>query len=130
MLGRHGVAGAAGKEDNVKILLVVSTPPYGSEGPYNALRLAEALLTRDEVVDVFLLGDAVHAARRGQQPSGGASVELQLLGALERGARVTLCGTCCASRGLGAEDAIDGVRIGTIHELAEAIVRADRVVSF
>ena len=24
-------------------LLVVSTPPYGSEGPYNALRLADAL---------------------------------------------------------------------------------------
>ncbi len=25
------------------VLLVVNTPPYGSEGPYNAFRLAEAL---------------------------------------------------------------------------------------
>ena len=114
----------------MRILLVVSTPPYGSEGPYNALRLADALLTRDAIVDVFLLGDAVHTGRSGQQPSSGASVEAQVRTALDRGAEVTLCGTCCASRGLSADEVIDGVRIGTMHELAELTVRADRVVSF
>ena len=35
------------------------TAPYGSEGPYNAFRLADALALRDEHVEVFLMGDAV-----------------------------------------------------------------------
>ena len=47
----------------MSVLLVVNTPPYGSEGPYNAFRLADALALRGEHVEVFLMGDAVTAAR-------------------------------------------------------------------
>ncbi len=35
----------------MSVLLVVNTPPYGSEGPYNAFRLAESLVLRDEHVE-------------------------------------------------------------------------------
>ena len=73
----------------MSVLLVVNTAPYGSEGPYNALRLAEALALRDEHVEVFLMGDAVHAARAGQDPRGAhASLEQMLLGLLEQGVDV------------------------------------------
>jgi len=34
----------------MSVLLVVNTPPYGSEGPYNAFRLAEALAVRLETI--------------------------------------------------------------------------------
>ena len=54
----------------MSVLLVVSSAPYGSEGPFNAFRLAEALAIREEHVEVFLMGDAVHAARAGQDPRG------------------------------------------------------------
>ena len=54
----------------MSVLLVVNTAPYGSEGAYNALRLAEALALREEHVEVFLMGDGVHAARAGQDPRG------------------------------------------------------------
>ena len=47
----------------MSVLLVVNTAPYGSEGPYNAFRLADALAVREEHVEVFLMGDAVPAAR-------------------------------------------------------------------
>ena len=49
----------------MSVLLVVSSAPYGSEGPFNALRLAEALVICEEHVEIFLMGDAVHAARVG-----------------------------------------------------------------
>lgn len=38
---------------------VTNTPPYGSEGPYDALRLADALALRDPHLEAFLRGDAV-----------------------------------------------------------------------
>jgi sulfur relay (sulfurtransferase) complex TusBCD TusD component (DsrE family) len=44
-------------------LLVVNGAPYGSEAPCDAFRPAETLALRDEADEVFLMGDAVHAAR-------------------------------------------------------------------
>jgi len=115
----------------MSVLLVVNTSPYGSEGPYNAFRLADALAVRDEQVEVFLMGDAVHSARAGQDPRGAhASLEHLLLALLERGVGVICCGTCCATRGLRSEDLVADVRIGTIHDLAAAVVQSGRVVSF
>ena len=113
------------------VLLVVGTAPYGSEGPYNAFRLAEALALRDEHVEVFLRGDAVWAARAGQDPRGAhASLQHLLEALLEKGVDVTCRGTCCASRGQAERDVVPEVRLSTIHDLAAATVRCDKVVSF
>ncbi len=115
----------------MSVLLVVNTAPYGSEGPYNAFRLADALALRGEHVEVFLLGDAVGAARAGQDPRGAhASLEQMLAGLLEKGVDVSCCGTCCATRGLTEAQFVAHARVATIHDLAEATVRSDRVVSF
>ena len=115
----------------MSVLIVVNTVPYGSEGPYNAFRLAEALALRNEHVEVFLMGDAVHAARAGQDPRGAhASLEQMLLGLLDTAVDVSCCGTCCITRGLAEDDVVPGVRVATIHDLAAATVRSDKVVSF
>jgi uncharacterized protein involved in oxidation of intracellular sulfur len=115
----------------MSVLIVVNTAPYGSEGPYNAFRLAEALVLRDEHVEVFLMGDAVHAARAGQDPRGAhASLEHMLLGLLERAVDVSCCGACCTARGLSEDHTVPGVRVGTIHDLGAATVRSDKVVCF
>jgi sulfur relay (sulfurtransferase) complex TusBCD TusD component (DsrE family) len=42
----------------MSVLLVVNTPPCGSEGPCNAFRLADAVAVRDQHV----LGDASRVA--------------------------------------------------------------------
>jgi uncharacterized protein involved in oxidation of intracellular sulfur len=115
----------------MSVLIVVNTAPYGSEGPYNAFRLAEALSLRDEHVEIFLMGDAVHAARGGQDPRGAhASLEKMLLDLLERAVDVSCCGTCCITRGLAEGAIVPGVRVETIHDLAAATARSDKVVSF
>ncbi len=113
------------------ILLTVNTAPYGSEGPYNALRLAEALAAAGSTVEVFLMGDGVHMARSGQQPGEAhASLERMLRSALEQEVRVACCATCCRARGLAANDLIEGVQVATIHDLAEAVERCERTLSF
>ena len=115
----------------MSLLIVVNTAPYGSEGPYNAFRLAEALALRDEHVEIFLMGDAVHAARAAQDPRGAhASLELMLLGLLDKSVDVSCCGTCCTARGLVEDQVIPGVRLETVHDLAAALARSDKVVSF
>jgi tRNA 2-thiouridine synthesizing protein D len=113
------------------VLLVVNSPPYGGEGPYNAFRLADALVLRGERVEVFLMGDGVHAARAGQEPrEAHASLEPMLVGLLERGVGVVCCGTCCRARGVRDGDLVDGVQVATIHDLAEAVARCERTLSF
>jgi sulfur relay (sulfurtransferase) complex TusBCD TusD component (DsrE family) len=111
----------------MKMLLLVEHAPYGSEGPYNALRLADALLERGEWIDLFFMGDGVHAARAGQDPSGAdVSVEGQLRSVMERGAEVMLCGTCRRSRGLAPEHTVEGARISTVRELADLVAAPTR----
>ena len=53
-------------------LLIVNDGPYGNERPYNALRIAMNLLKRESVsVRVFLIGDGVQCALRGQETHQG-----------------------------------------------------------
>lgn len=54
-------------------LIIVNDPPYGTERLYNALRLVLALRKADEaaVVTMFLMADAVSAAKRGQKTPDG-----------------------------------------------------------
>ena len=65
----------------IRALFVLNDPPYGTERCYNALRLAHALLKADPATDVtvFLMADAVTAARKGQKtPEGYYNMERML----------------------------------------------------
>ena len=112
-----------------KILLIVHAPPYGSERCLSALRLALALAAREgdkPLLDVFLMSDATVLALPGQQDASGHMLE-QLVG---HGVPVRLCKTCAANRGLLSLPLICGVSIGTLAELAEATLQADKVITF
>jgi uncharacterized protein involved in oxidation of intracellular sulfur len=68
-------------------LFIVNDAPYGSERPYNALRLALDLVKRPEVqVRVFLIGDGVNCALAGQKtPEGYYNIERMLKSIARRG---------------------------------------------
>jgi uncharacterized protein involved in oxidation of intracellular sulfur len=55
----------------MKCLFIINDPPYGSERCFNPLWPAQALLKEDEKpnVTVFLMADAVLAAKAGQKNS-------------------------------------------------------------
>jgi uncharacterized protein involved in oxidation of intracellular sulfur len=58
-------------------LIIINNGPYGDERPYNALRLAMNLAKREDTrVNVFMSGDGVACARKGQKtPDGYYNVE-------------------------------------------------------
>ncbi len=68
-------------------LIAINDGPYGSERPYNALRLALNLVKRSGVsVRVFLIGDGVQCAAAGQKtPEGYYNVERMLKSLAARG---------------------------------------------
>jgi uncharacterized protein involved in oxidation of intracellular sulfur len=117
----------------MKTLFILNDPPYGSERCYNALRLAHALLKSDPEaeVTVFLMADAVIAARKGQKtPDGYYNMERMLKRMVLGKSRVLLCGTCMDARGMTAEDVMEGARRSTMDELAAATIAADKVLIF
>lgn len=116
----------------MNVLIVVNGSAYGTELPFNGLRLATTLARRDGVdVHVFLMGDAVVSAIRGQQlPNGYYHLDRMLSGVVRHGAVVGCCGTCLDARGIPDEQLIDGTRRSTMDELADWTLAADRTVTF
>ena len=115
------------------ILMIVNEPAYGSERAYNGLRLAGTLAKREGLqVRVFLIGDAVDCAKRGQRtPAGYYNIEAMLGTLLEHHGEVGLCGSCLDSRGIADADITPGTRRSSMEELATwAGEWADRVIVF
>ena len=68
-------------------LIVVNDGPYGNERPYNAFRTAMNLSKQEKAfVRVFLIGDAVQCAVRGQEtPQGFYNIERMVSSIVRRG---------------------------------------------
>ncbi len=118
----------------MKYLFVLNDPPYGTERSYNGLRLARELL-KDPAqgceVRVFLLGDAAACAKAGQKvPQGYYHLESFLKMIARAGGAIGVCGTCMDARGMQDADLVDGARRGTLAQLAEWTVWADKVPVF
>ena len=116
----------------MKVLFIINDPPYGTERCFNALRLAAALLKREQAPDItiFLMADSVLAAKSGQQtPDGYYNLENMLKGVI-RHADVVLCGTCMDARGIGEGELVAGATRGTMPQLADLTVSADKVLVF
>ena len=116
------------------ITLIVNTPPYGDERIWNALRLAKALMTGTDKmkVNIFLLGDSVSAAKKGQKPPEGFyNLEKMLKELVDQGAEVVACRTCINSRGLSQEELVPGIRVGTtVGDLVQWVKQSQKVLSF
>lgn len=117
----------------MNMLFILNEPPYGTEKCYNALRLVIALLKADPEtrVTVFLMADAVAAARHGQKtPDGYYNLERMLKRVIMGKADILLCGTCMDARGMGDDEILEGTRRSTMDELAAATLAADKVLVF
>src|SRR4030042_6504285 len=91
------------KDSNMKILFIIHDAPYGSERPYNALRMAMNIQKEhlDEEIRIFLMADAVTCALPNQStPQGYYNIERMLTGIVNKGGQVKLCGTCSEARGI------------------------------
>lgn len=115
------------------LTIILNGAPYGDEKVWNALRLARALTsaTMKMKVNIFLLGDAVNTARRGQRtPEGYYNLEKMLRELVKHGVEVIACGTCVNARGLTEENLVEGVQVGTMMHLARWVRESQKVMSF
>jgi len=115
---------------SVQTLIIMNDSPYGTERLYNSLRIAHALLKRDDDVTVFLMGDAVAGARTGQKtPDGFYNIERMIKRIAAKG-EVLLCGACMNARGLNDDEIVQGAERSTMDALTEVIEEADKVLVF
>jgi len=116
----------------VEILIILNDAPYGTERTYNGLRLALSLArTEGTELRVFLMGDAVAAAKPGQKtPEGYYNLERMLRGLATKEVPVGVCGTCMEARGLFDADLLAGAHRSSISELTAWTLWADKVATF
>lgn len=111
-------------------LLILNDPPYGTERTYNGLRLGLALARTPETrVTVFLMADAVGAAKRGQKtPDGYYNIERMVRRLAVAPHRVLLCGSCMDARALTESELVEGAARSTVDELAQETLAADKAL--
>ncbi|MCI3132818.1 DsrE/DsrF/TusD sulfur relay family protein [Phenylobacterium aquaticum] len=117
----------------MRTLIILNDAPYGGERTYNGLRLALALqkAAPEGSVTIFLMGDAVLAAKAGQHtPEGYYNLERMLDRLVLAKGVVLACGTCMAARALTDGELLAGAQHSTMDALAEATVAADKVLVF
>ena len=117
----------------MKILLVINDAPYGTEKAYNAFRLANQLGKDHPAVEVriFLMADAASCAMANQTtPNGYYNIERMLKFALNKGAKVKICGSCAEARGLKNAPLIAGTELSSMAELTAWVVDSDKILTF
>lgn len=87
---------------------------------------------KDEIeVRIFLMADSASCALAGQEtPDGYYNLERMLKLSLAKGAKVKICGTCAAARGIKNAEFIKGAELSTMKELGEWIATSDQVMTF
>ncbi len=116
----------------MKTLVIINDAPYGTERPYNALRLINSLSKEDgEMVKLFLIGDGAACALRGQKtPDGYYNIERMLKVAARQNVEIGVCGSCMDARGMADEQLAEGLRCSSMQELTSWTRWADKLAVF
>ena len=119
------------------ITVVVGDAPYGKQRLYTALRFLLVALHEGHKANLFLLEDAVFAAKKGQQPpampvgdAGMPNCEELLRAAVLEGLTIKACRACSSERGLQPDELMAGVDIGSMLDLVNWVVESDRTLFF
>lgn len=115
------------------ILLIVHAAPHGSERFLSALRLATALHAAPADAPrlrLFFMSDATVGGLPHQSDGAGNALQTMVEQLAAEGVPIKLCRTCALARGLAELPLIAGVEIGTLPELAQWTLEADKVITF
>lgn len=116
-----------------KILIILHAAPYGSERCLSGLRVATALAahpTEAVQLRIFLMSDASFVGLPNQQDGNGSGLQAMVEQLVDCGVTIRLCRTCALARGLADLPLIKGLEIGTLPELADWTLDADKVLTF
>lgn len=114
-----------------KLLFIIHSAPYGNESFFSGLRLALQIQELKQAeIKLFLMSDAVIGGLAKQNPAEGYHLQQMLEILTAQGATIKLCKTCTNARGINELKLAEGVEIGTLVELADWTLWADKVLNF
>jgi uncharacterized protein involved in oxidation of intracellular sulfur len=115
-----------------KVLIIIHAAPYGSERCLSGLRLATALAGNDNkpAVKIFLMSDATIVGLPNQIDGATNGLQGMVETLVNHSVEIRSCRTCALARGIAELPLIRGVTIGTLPELAQATLDADKVITF
>jgi len=117
------------------LCVLVNRPPYGSIEPAEAIRHARGAVAKGWSVVFAVLGNGVPMLLPRQSPPADEWVSLseaveQFLREGEGRAEVLAEASALAAHGLTVTDLIPGVRDASLGEIARAMARCDRTLTF
>ena len=112
-----------------KICLLITKPPHSDDGQERMCGLAKRAREREMEVTVYLIGDGVFCAKKGQKGHMGESIRM----ALENGIRVRASAKDLVARALPEEQVEPGVEF--VEEIEKEFVKemmedSERVISW
>jgi len=114
------------------VTIVIQDPPYKEfNKAWHALRFAGAALAEDMDVQLHLLDEGVEVGRKGHQvPDGMANLEELLSELMECGLVVQACGMAIDSCEIDEASMIDGIKRGSMKNLANWVKNSNQVMMF
>lgn len=106
----------------MQIAIIIST--NDTETSWNAFRLANFTLTKQDTVKIFLLGKGVEAENIGTEKF---DIKKQMKSFVSAGGQILACGTCLKIRNSSGTELCP---LSTMNDLYEMIKEADKVVTF
>ena len=114
--------------------IILNHQPYdGTDVTWNALRLAKTLHKNKEIVNIFLMNDAVDLARDKTPKPDNYDYDLvdMLKKMYKDGINLQVCGTCNARCGLFKnEPYFDNKVSSTMQVLSDWVIASDKVITF
>lgn len=114
-----------------KLLILLCDSPFQNEIVDHAIEITKAALAKGHKVSIFLMMDGVYNTHTSQngEPFNMSSVSERLAGLVQQGAEISACRVCMELRGIQKENLPEGVDIGGIFDLSEALAESDVVLS-
>jgi len=114
------------------LTIIIQEPPYAdNHKAWDALRLANAALTEEMQVRIFLLSRGVELGQKNQEPAGDKPHLGEMVAELmQGGAEVLACGKCLTECSLVDEDLMPGIARGSMKRLAGWIGTSTHALTF
>lgn len=114
------------------VTVVIQDAPYKADNKaWHALRFAGAALVEDMDVQLHLLDEGVEVGRKNQQvPDGKVNLEELVSELMECGLLVQACGMAMDACEIDEASMIDGIRRGSMKDLASWVKNSDQVMMF
>jgi sulfur relay (sulfurtransferase) complex TusBCD TusD component (DsrE family) len=103
--------------------------PIGSMNTDFAVKLAETGVDKGHTINLWLSGNAVSLAKKGQKPFKDYSYLIERIKALiHKGVAVSVCEACASARGIHKEDVLEGISIHSMDWYVARAAKSDRVL--